>query len=607
MQQGQLNVQTENILPIIKKFLYSDEEIFIRELVSNAVDATSKLKVLVDKGQYNQEIGEPKVTVRIDKEAKTLTISDQGVGLTEDEVDRYINQIAFSSAEEFIKKYEQDASGEKASIIGHFGLGFYSAFMVSHKVEIQSLSYQENAQPVHWSATGDTQYTIDTGHRTERGTDIILHINPENEEYLEATRIEHLLKKYCGYMPTPIFMDNQQINETKPIWTQSPAELKEEDYFSLYRSLYPMASDPLFYIHLNVDYPFTLTGILYFPKINSSMEVQQNKIQLYSNQVYVTDNVSDIVPEFLTLLHGVIDSPDIPLNVSRSYLQADSNVKKISGYIVRKVADKLQELFKKDREDFAGKWDDIGVFIKYGMLTNDKFREKAKSFTLLKNTEDKAFTPSEYKEHVQPTQTDKNDKVVWLYATDPEGQHTYIDAAQRRHYDVLKLGEPIDSHFIQMLESEEDNIEIKRVDADVVDKLIEKEEKNESPLSQEEEDQLKEYADQLLPDDQYSVHIEPLGTDDPPVVITREEFQRRMEEMSRLGGGFGMMGNLPTSYQVRLNANHPLQRRILLQTDDSQRKKMLQQAIDLAKLSHGMLKGKAFTDFVNRSVDLIKS
>ena len=607
MQQGQLNVQTENILPIIKKFLYSDEEIFIRELVSNAVDATSKLKVLVDKGQYNQEIGEPKVTISIDKEAKTLTISDQGVGLTEDEVDRYINQIAFSSAEEFIKKYEQDKSGEKASIIGHFGLGFYSAFMVAHKVEIQSLSYQEDAQPVHWSATGDTQYTIETGTRTERGTDIILYINPENEEYLEATRIEHLLKKYCGYMPVPIYMDNRQLNDTRPIWTQSPAELKEEDYFNLYRSLYPMASDPLFYIHLNVDYPFTLTGILYFPKISSSMEVQQNKIQLYSNQVYVTDNVSDIVPEFLTLLHGVIDSPDIPLNVSRSYLQADSNVKKISGYIVRKVADKLQELFKKDREDFAGKWDDIGVFIKYGMLTNDKFREKAKSFTLLKNIEDKAFTPGEYKEYVKPTQTDKNEKVVWLYATDPESQHTYIDAAQRRNYDVLKLGEPIDSHFIQMLESEEDGIEIKRADADVVDKLIEKEVRNESPLSKQEEEQLKEYADQLLPDEQYTVNVEPLGTDDPPVVITREEFQRRMEEMSRMGGGLSMMGNLPTSYQVRLNANHPLQRRLLVQTDDQERLKMLRQAIDLAKLSHGMLKGKDFTDFINRSVDLIKS
>lgn len=607
-QQGQLNVQTENVLPIIKKFLYSDEEIFLRELISNAVDATQKLKVLVDKGQYTQEIGTPKVTVRINKEQKTLTISDQGVGMTAEEVDKYINQIAFSSAEEFLKKYEQSegTTDGKPSIIGHFGLGFYSAFMVAHRVEIESLSYQEGATPVHWSATGDTQYTIDEGSRSERGTDVVLHLNPENEEFLEATRVEHLLKKYCGYMPVPIYLDNQQINKTDPIWAKSPSEITEEEYNQLYRELYPASPDPLFHIHLNVDYPFTLTGILYFPKISGAVEVQQNKIQLYSNQVYVTDNVSDIVPEFLTLLHGVIDSPDIPLNVSRSYLQADSQVKKISGYIVRKVADKLQELFKKDREDFAAKWDDIGIFIKYGMLTDDKFREKAKNFTLVKNTQGEAFTPEEYKEKVKPVQTDKNDNIVWLYANDVDAQHTYIDAAQRRGYDVLKFVEAIDSHYVQLLESEVEGVQIKRVDADSIDNLISKEGRLESPLTQAEEDQLKEHFNQMLPDDNFQVQIEPMESDDMPVVITREEFQRRMEEMSRLGG-INLGAELPTTYQVKVNANHPLQRRILLQTDENTRQKMMKQALDLAKLSHGTLKGKELSNFISRSVEMLKS
>jgi len=625
MKTGQINVQTENIFPIIKKFLYSDHEIFLRELVSNAVDASQKLKVLATNGEYKGELGELKVEVLLDREAKTLTIRDHGIGMTEEEIDKYINQIAFSGAEEFVNQYKGKEGAEQ--IIGHFGLGFYSAFMVAERVQIQTLSRHEGAQAVQWESNGSPEFTITEIEKTERGTDIILYINEDALEFNDKNRIQGILSKYCKFLPIPVFFGTKteyidspegekddkgnvkrvaievpnQVNNVKPAWTVSPASLSEEDYQSFYRELYPSTFDaPLFNIHLNVDYPFNLTGILYFPKIKENVEVQRNKINLYSNQVFITDSVEEIVPEFLTLLHGVIDSPDIPLNVSRSYLQSDSNVKKISAHITKKVADKLAEMFNKDRKDFEEKWNDLYIFVQYGMLSDEKFAEKAKSFALLKNTNGEYFTMEEYLEKIKANQTNKGEETIILYTSDAEGQFSYVKQAADRGYDVLILEGPLASHWIQKLEQGNEKVRFSRVDSDSLDKLIDKGEEIPSKLSAAEEEKLKPLFEGAVNKEKFTVQLESMPEQDSPILITQPEFIRRMMEQQRMGGG-GFYGAFPEMYQLVVNGNHPVMSKVL-KMKSARQQETVKQLVDLAMLSQGLLKGEALTEFIQRSV-----
>jgi molecular chaperone HtpG len=617
MQKGTINVQTENIFPIIKKFLYSDHEIFLRELVSNAVDATSKLAGLVSLGELKGEVGDTTVRVILDAENKTLTISDKGIGMTEEEVHKYINQIAFSSAEEFLDKFKGVDEGK--NIIGHFGLGFYSAFMVADSVDIITKSYKDEPA-VKWSCDGSPNFTLEPAEKESRGTDIILHINVEESgEFLQEARISALLKKYCKFLPVPIQFGEKSlseeektegktpepiiINNTNPAWKKSPSDLTDEDYKAFYKELYPFSPDPLFWIHLNVDYPFNLTGILFFPELKQSYEIQKDKIQLYSNQVFVTDNVEAIVPEYLSLLHGIIDSPDIPLNVSRSYLQSDANVKKINSHISKKVCDKLSELFKKDRKAFEEKWDSISVFVKYGMLSDDKFFDRSKDFCLLKNMESEMFTFEEYQEKVKPNQTSKDSKVVMLYTSDSEGQHAYIKSAKDAGLDVLKMETIIDNHFVNFLESKIENTEFKRVDADTIDNLIPKDEQRESVLTAEQQEKLKELYETEIGGPNVMIELKPLSPNDAPVTITRNEFMRRMMDMQKLSGN-SFMGNMPDSYNLVVNTNHPIAEKILKKRQEN-RQKLVKQLYDLALLSQNLLKGASLTDFVERSIELV--
>lgn len=619
MQQGNISVQTENIFPIIKKFLYSDHEIFLRELVSNAVDACQKVKTLSSLGEISADVNNLKVAVSVDKDAKTITISDNGIGMTAEEIDKYINQIAFSGAEEFVSKYKD------AQIIGHFGLGFYSAFMVASKVEIQSLSHKKDAEAVHWSCEGSTSFTLDKGTKTLPGTDIILHIAEDSAEFLDQFRLEGILNKYCKFMPVSIQFGTKKdwiedpsgekdengspkrisidveniINNPHPAWTKKPVDLKDEDYSAFYHELYPSSFDePLFNIHINVDYPFNLTGILYFPKLKNQFEIQKNKVQLYSNQVFITDEVKNILPEFLTLLHGVVDSPDIPLNVSRSYLQEDANVKKISSHITKKVADKLLSMFNNDRKDFEEKWDDIGVFIQYGILTDEKFAEKANAFTLYKNADGEYRTLDELKSKIEVTQKDKNNDIIVLYAQNASEQHTFIDNAKQAGYDVVMLDGPLSSHFISHIEMKNQGIKFKRVDADVLDKLIQKTEQIPVKLTEDQQKELKPIIEDLLDKSKFNVEIESLSADEAPFIITQNEFMRRMKEQSAMGGG-GFYGSLPDSYQLVVNGNHPLFEKVLENKDANAAK--LKQAVNLALLAKGLLKGEELTRFIKDS------
>jgi molecular chaperone HtpG len=621
---GKINVQTENIFPIIKKFLYSDHEIFLRELVSNAVDASQKLKTLASIGEFKDELGDLKVEVIVDKAAKTITIRDYGIGMTAQEIDKYINQIAFSGAEAFVKKYKDKADAN--AIIGHFGLGFYSSFMVSERVEILSRSYKNKKKAVHWECDGSPEYNIDDSTREWRGTDIVLHIAEDSLEFLEDARINGILNKYCKFLPVSIVFGTKTekitaedgteveeqheniINNTSPAWTKSPSKLKDEDYNAFYKDLYPASfgEDPLFHIHLNVDFPFDLTGILYFPKLKNSVEVQKNKIQLYSNQVFVTDSVEGIVPDFLTLLHGVLDSPDIPLNVSRSYLQSDSNVKKISSHITKKVADKLAQMFKKDRKDFEEKWDHIKVFIEYGMLSDEKFYEKARKFALLKNTAGEYFTIDEYTEKIKATQTDKNDRVVYLYANNAEEQHAFIHAATEKGYDVLMMEGPLSPHFISKLEQKLENASFARVDADTIDKLINKEDDQPSKLTEEEQETIKPVIEGVVTEGKFTVVFESMSETDNPMMVTQSEFMRRMKEQEVLGGGQSMFGNMPENYNLVVNSNHPIIGKILKTKDEEKKKHLAKQTADLALLSQNLLKGEDLTAFIKRSIDIIK-
>jgi molecular chaperone HtpG len=623
-QTGKINVQTENIFPIIKKFLYSDHEIFLRELVSNAVDATQKLKALSALGEAKGDIGDTTIEVAVNKEAKTITISDKGIGMTAEEIEKYITQIAFSGATEFIDKYK-DKSPEAGAIIGHFGLGFYSAFMVAKKVEIISLSHKEGSEAVHWSCEGNPDYEITKSEKKERGTTIILNVAEDSEEFLEDGKIEGLLKKYCKFLPVAIKFGTKKefnkvddkdvetevdniINNTNPAWTKKPADLKDEDYKSFYRELYPFTfEDPLFHIHLNVDYPFNLTGILFFPKLKKTLEVQKDKIQLYSNQVFVTDAVENIVPDFLTLLRGVIDSPDIPLNVSRSYLQADASVKKISGHITKKVADKLEELFKADRKDFEAKWDDLKVFVQYGMLSEEKFYERAVKFNLFKNTTGNCYTFEEYTEKIKSNQTDKNNKQVYLYTNNVIEQHVFVEKALEKGYEVLVMDSPIDAHFIDFIERKNTDATFVRVDADTIDKLINKEESLPSTLSEAEQNELKPMIEGVLPANKFTVVFESLSETDQPMQITNPEFMRRMKEMQAMGGGAmsGFYGNMPEIYNLVVNSNHPLINKAVHEKDEAKKKEMLKQSSDLALLSQNLLKGEELTKFIKRSYDLI--
>ena len=685
MKNGKIGVTTENIFPVIKKFLYSDHEIFLRELVSNAVDATQKLKTLSSMGEVKGELGDLKVEVAVNKEEKTLTVTDHGIGMTAEEVDKYINQIAFSGAEEFMAKYKDQA------IIGHFGLGFYSAFMVSDKVEIVTRSYKEGSKTVHWSCTGSPEFEMEeTDEAHDRGTSIILHLSEDTLEYAEESTIEGLLRKYCHFLPVDIVFGKQKewkdgkyvdtdkdnlINNVKPLWTRKPSEITDEEYKSFYRELYPMSEEPLFWIHLNIDYPFNLTGILYFPKIHNNFELQKNKIQLYCNQVYVTDQVEGIVPEYLTLLHGVIDSPDIPLNVSRSYLQSDSNVKKISSYITRKVADRLNDIFTNARKDYEDKWDHLRIFLQYGILTDEKFAEKAQNFMLWKNVDGKYFTKDEYADLIKENQTDKNNNLIYLYVDDPVEKYTSLKAAQDKGYDVLVMDGQLDSHFINWFEQKNENARFVRVDSDVIDKLIEKDQKIEMSLTTDQQEILRPVFESQTPKDDkvtYNVAFEAMSANEAPVIITQNEFMRRMKDMARVGGG-GMSqfyGQMPDNYTIAVNANHPIIADILAETEhvygedlksvskqideavadekrfeDSVKDKkeedltsvekslreelskkvvtlrdersqklvkigqemdLVKQVIDLALLTNGMLKGKSLTDFIERSITLIK-
>jgi molecular chaperone HtpG len=599
-EKGTISIHTENIFPIIKKFLYSDHEIFLRELVSNAIDATQKLATLASLGEYSGEIGEPKVKISLNKDAKTITVSDNGIGMTADEIKKYINQIAFSGATEFVEKYKDKE--EAKQLIGHFGLGFYSAFMVSHKVQIITKSFRENAQPAQWTCDGSTEFEIIPTEKAERGSDIILHIAEDSEEFLDNFRLREILRKYCRFLPYPVELDGEVINNTSPIWTKSPNDLKDEDYLSFYKELYPTSEEPLFWIHLNVDYPFNLTGILYFPKVKNDFIVNKNKIQLYSKQVFITDEVKDVVPEFLMLLHGVIDSPDIPLNVSRSFLQADSNVKKINSYITKKVADKLAELFHEDRKAFENKWDSIGLFVKFGMISDEKFYDKAANFALLKNIENQYATIEEYKAKTSVQQLDKDNRLVWLYASDLQKQDTFIESAKKRSYDVLVLDGMIDSHFIQTLERKVEKLKVQRIDAETIDKLIDKNEKAELVLSDDEKNKLKEVYKGVA--NKEDIAIEALPIDEMPVVLTLPEFMRRMKEIA-ISSGMEGVRDLPTHYNVIVNGNHPLTQKILAETNEEKRKHLAQHAYDLALLSQNLLNGSALTKFINRSIDFV--
>lgn len=620
MSTGKINVKTENIFPVIKKFLYSDQEIFLRELISNAVDASQKIKALVSLGKANCELGDLTIEVRVDKDSKTLSVIDHGIGMSAEEVDKYINQIAFSSAEEFVEKYK---GTDAANIIGHFGLGFYSAFMVSKLVEINTLSYQENAKAVHWTCDGSTEFSIEEAEKSDRGTEIILHIDEESEEFLDESRIVGLLKKYCRFLPVPIRCGNEKvwekpegkdkeeevekpriINNTNPLWKQQPSALGDEDYKKFYRELYPMTfEEPLFQIHLNVDYPFNLTGILYFPKVKNQMELQKNKVQLYCNQVFITDQLDGIIPEFMMLLHGVIDSPDIPLNVSRSYLQSDANVKKISNHITKKVAEKLDEMFRNDREDFEKKWDDIKVFIEYGSITDEKFHEKAQKFFLLKNTEGKYFTLEEYKTHIETLQKDKDGNLIYLYAADVNTQHIYISAAKEKGYDVLLMDGFLDTHFINMLEQKLEKSRFTRVDADIIDKLIPKDETEISKLSDSEKENLKNLFENHIEKEKFTIQIENLSESDLPVMITQNEFMRRYQDMGRISGqpSFGNFEH----YNLIVNGNHQLASQLLNEGDEEKKNTLTQQLVDLALLSQNILTGEKLSEFVKRSAELL--
>ena len=644
MAKGTIGVTSENIFPVIKKFLYSDHEIFLRELISNAVDATQKLKTLSSVGEAKGDLGDLRVRVSIDKAKKTLTVSDHGIGMTEEEVDKYINQIAFSGAEEFLDKYKNKTE----AIIGHFGLGFYSAFMVADRVEIFSLSYKEGAKAVHWSCSGETEYTMDQTIKSERGTDIVLHINSEFEQYLEDATIEGLLKKYCKFLPVEIAFGKKKewkdgkeveldeeniINNTNPAWTRNPADLKEEDYKAFYHELYPMQFDePLFHIHLNVDYPFHLTGILYFPRIKSNLDVHRNKIQLYCNQVFVTDEVENIVPQYLTLLHGVIDSPDIPLNVSRSYLQSDNNVKKISGHITKKVADKLAEMYKNDREDFEKKWDDIKLFIQFGMLSDEKFYERAVGFALLKNIEGKYSTLEDYKAQIKDNQTDKDGNLVALYTHDPDAHYTYIERAKAKGYDVLLMDGELDVHAMSQAEQKNEKLRFVRIDSDAIENLIKKEEAKKDDYTDEQKEGLRKAFEALLPSAEdklrYTVTCEAAAADALPVFLTQNEFMRRMKEMSQHQQGMSFYGQMPDSYNLVVNTAHPLIQELAAKESSEQvneevekdgkketevktvyklegEDEKIKQLIDIALLASGQLKGEALAKFVNRSVDLL--
>ncbi len=624
---GKLNVQTENIFPVIKKFLYSDHEIFLRELVSNAVDATLKLKALSSRGEVDGELGDLTVEVKVDKEKKTLTVSDRGIGMTAEEVEKYINQIAFSGAEEWMEKYKDVKEG----LIGHFGLGFYSAFMVADKVELRTKSYKD-AKAVRWECTGNPDFVMEECERTERGTDVVLTVSEDCSEFLEEGKVLDLLRKYCRFMPVAIrcgeetvWVDSETdcdqdgkpkqvekkqpriVNNTEPAWRKQPSNLTDEDYKAFYHELYPMNfEEPLFWIHLNVDYPFNLTGILYFPKVKKTIDPNRNKIQLYCNQVFVTDQVEGVVPEYLMLLHGVLDSPDIPLNVSRSHLQSDGNVKKIASHISKKVADKLEEMFKNEREDFEKKWDDIKIFVEYGMLTEEKFCERAMKFALLKNTEGKYFTIEEYKEKVKALQTDKDGNLCLLYATDAEEQHSYIEKAKAKGYDVLVMDSVLTPHFVNLLERKVEKCRFVRVDSDVVEKLIPHEDKIPEKLSKEEQEKLKPLIEAEVDKQKFTVEMESMESDDQPMTITQSEFMRRYREMAAMGGGMAFYGEMPESYNLVVNVNHPLIEQVLKEEDGEKQKQLIHQLTDLALLSNGLLKGEALTKFVERSVEMIK-
>ena len=630
VQKGQIGVTTDNIFPIIKKFLYSDHEIFLREIVSNAVDATQKLKTLADVGEFKGELGDLSVRVTVDKKKKTLTVSDRGIGMSAEELDKYINQIALSSANDFLDKYKDNSN----AIIGHFGLGFYSTFMVAKKVEIVTKSHNQEAPAVKWSCDGSPEYTMEEVKKEDRGTDIILHIDEDNKEFLEKEKIESLLKKYCKFLPIPVVFGKKQewkdgkyvdteednvVNEVNPLWKQKPTELKDEDYLQFYRTLYPMSftDEPLFWIHLNVDYPFNLTGILYFPKIKSNLDLQRNKIQLYSNQVYVTDSVEGIVPEFLTLLHGVIDSPDIPLNVSRSYLQSDQNVKKISNHITKKVADKLEELFKKERPQFEEKWESLKLFIEYGMLSEEKFYDRAAKFVLLKNSEQQSYTLEEYKELTKGAQTDKNGDLIWLYASNQQEQYASIEAAREKGYDVLLMDGQLDIHWMGLLEQKLEKTRFVRVDSDIIDHIIEKEEKSTLEMSEKQKETLIEVVKSQLPvieKTEFSVDFKALGESSKPVQITQNEFSRRMKEMAAMQQQMAFYGEMPDSYQLVLNADHPYIKELIEQSETGEKEELkatvtteakLKQMVDLALLAGGLLKGEALNNFVKRTFEMI--
>ncbi|CAN5413118.1 molecular chaperone HtpG [soil metagenome] len=630
MEKGTISINTENIFPIIKKFLYSDHEIFLRELVSNAVDATQKLKKLASMGEFNGELGDLKIEVSFDKANKTITVSDHGLGMTGEEIKKYINQIAFSGATEFVEKFKD--KGDAKDIIGKFGLGFYSAFMVSDRVIIHSRSYKVGGEEgARWECDGSTEFELTTLAKEARGTDVILHINQEGEEFLDEFRLKGILEKYCKFLPVEIKFGTKEdrvedgvdkdgkpayksltkdniINNPSPLWTRSPKEIADEDYLKFYKELYPFAEEPLFWIHLNVDYPFNLTGILYFPKVKNDFEMNKNKIQLYSRQVFITDEVKDVVPDFLMLLHGVLDSPDIPLNVSRSYLQSDSNVKKISQHISKKVADKLNEMFNKDRADFEKKWDDINIFVKYGMVSDEKFYDRAKDFALLKNTHKKYFTFDEYRASVKDLQNDKEGATIYLYTSDANKQHSFIETANQKSYDVLVLDGVLDSHFINTLEQKLEKTQFRRVDSDTIDKLIVKDEKVESVLSAEDQTKLKSVFEKAINNASMTVGIESLAPDHLPVTVTMSEWARRMKDMARTGGGGGMysfMGSMPDQYTVSINSNHKMAQRVLEGENEEQQTRLAKQAYDLALLSQGMLTGADLTNFIKRSIDLV--
>lgn len=628
-EKGSISIHTENIFPIIKKFLYSDHEIFLRELVSNAVDATQKLKKLASMGEFNGELGDLTIEVRFDKAKKTITVSDKGLGMTGEEVKKYINQIAFSGAAEFVEKFKD--KGDAKDIIGKFGLGFYSAFMVADNVEIITRSFKSGEnEAARWVCDGSTEFELTSTTKATRGTDVILHVNKDSEEFLDEFRLKGILEKYCKFLPVEIKFGTKEeqeedgvdaegkpkyksvtkdriINNPSPLWAKAPNELKDEDYLKFYKELYPFSEDPLFWIHLNVDYPFSLTGVLYFPKVKNDFELQKNKIQLYSRQVFITDEVKDVVPDFLMLLHGVLDSPDIPLNVSRSYLQSDSNVKKISQHITKKVADKLSEMFRKDRADFEKKWDDINIFVKYGMISDEKFYEKAKDFALLKNTLSKYQTLEEYREYIKDLQTDKDGNVIYLYSSDPAKQHSFIEIANKKAYDVLIMDGVLDSHVINSLEQKIEKAQFRRVDSDTIDKLIVKDEKIESVLSKEDQDKLKAIFDKAINNPMMNVTIDSLAPEYLPVTVTMSEWARRMKDMAKTGGGgmYSFMGNMPDQYSVSVNSNHKIISKILAAEGEEQQSKIAKQSFDLALLSQGLLTGADLTAFIKRSVDMV--